>query len=731
MSGFYSELKRRNVARAGVAYLVIAWLLLQVADTLSSALHLPDWVTPFVILLLVIGFIPALVFTWVFDITPDGIVRTSDVDAGQSVSAESGRRLNYVTIAAVLMATAFLAWTKFGTEPEVSGDAAAPEASVAVLPFINMSGQEENEYFSDGLTETLLHMLAQDPNLRVSARTSSFAFKNKNLDVREIAAQLGVAHVLEGSVQRVGDKVRITAQLIRASDGSHLWSEKYDRNLDDIFVIHDEIALTVGTALSKSLLGDADREVPDGLATDNINALDFYLRALPEFTTGSYESMQNAEKFLKSALVADPNFTDAKTKLANTYVRQGMFGFLPNKVATAKASSLFEQVLIAQPSNVSARVFFVLDKMAQDRSAGKPGAILAAIEQLLELVHDAPSSVEVRVELAQLLQFNSKPERALEQYEIAIDLDPLNTETHNLLAESYATSRDWDAAHKQLNRSVAIEPRQIWATTILAEIHRRTGNAVEFIRQMENLAEMDPLDHEYPQAIAELLYELDLIEEGDRFRKQVMAIAPTSPAALKLEIVRAIRTDSEEESLATARQLIRDNANNRKAAWLRAFRHLMLAAVLRDRTQSELDYVSEYIPGFADFEDSTVGSKAYLGRSNTLEIWRSLDTEQGVLRRIDLVLARFAALEVPVARVPLVNIDILLLQGKLEAAIEAALADLFSDTVLKHMYIKDRFVTPLYAEFVADPRIEAALQKWDEEVATSREKVREYLAGSD
>ena len=731
MSGFYSELKRRNVARVGVAYLVVAWLLLQIADTLTSALHLPDWVTPFVIMLLVIGFIPAMIFTWVFEVTPDGIVRTSDLDASQTASAESNRKLNYVTIAAVLAAVAILAWTKFGAEPEVSGDAAAPDASVAVLPFVNMSGHEENEYFSDGLTETLLHMLAQNPELHVSARTSSFAFKNKNLDVREIATQLGVAHVLEGSVQRVGDKVRITVQLIRATDGFHLWSEKYDRNLDDIFLIHDEIAMTVGAALSKSILGDADPEIPESLATDNIAAFDLYLRALPEFTTGSYETMQNAEKFLKNALVADPNFTDAKAKLAETYVRQGRYGFLPNEVAVAKASSLFEQVLAAQPSNVSARVFFVLNNLIENINNGKSGVLLTAIEQFLELVHDAPSSVTARVELAQLMGANSMPERALEQYRIAISLDPLNTETHNGLAEFYVISRDWDAAHEQVNRSLAIEPRQLWATTVLAEIHSRTGNAVEFIRQTENLTEMDPLDHEYPQEIAELLYELELIDEGDHFRKQVMAIAPTSPAAQKLQIVRAIRADSEEENLAVARQLIRDDANNRKGAWFRAFRHLMLFAVLRDRTQDEFEFVSEYIPGFADFEDLTVGSKARVVRANTLEIWRNLDTEQGVLDRVDLVLARFAAIDLPVARVQIVNIDILLLQGDLEAAIQAALTDLFSESVLKHMDTKDRFVTPLYKDFVADPRIDAALQKWQDDVATSREEVRQYLAESE
>ena len=273
MAGFISELKRRNVVRVGVAYLVIAWLLLQVADTLTSALNLPDWVTQSVIVLLLLGFVLALVFAWAFEITPDGVVRTGKFESGQPAIAQATRRLDYVTIAAVVIAVILLAWAKFGAEPDGPADPLVNDASVAVLPFVNLSANEVNDYFSDGLTETVLHMLAQTPNLRVVARTSSFAFKNKEMDIRDIAGDLGVAHVLEGSVQQVGDHIRITAQLIRASDGTHLWSEKYDRQLVDIFAIHDEIALAVGSQLSKSLIGNADSTVPKGLATRNLDAL--------------------------------------------------------------------------------------------------------------------------------------------------------------------------------------------------------------------------------------------------------------------------------------------------------------------------------------------------------------------------------------------------------------------------------------------------------------------------
>ena len=731
MSGFYSELKRRNVARVGVAYLVIAWLLLQIADTLTSTLNLPDWVAQSVVLLLVIGFIPTLVFAWVFEITADGVVRSRDIDASQTASSESNRRLDYVTIAAVLAATALLAWTKFGTESDIIGDPAAFEASVAVLPFVNMSGNEENEYFSDGLTENLLHMLAQIPELRVSARTSSFAFKNRNLDVREIAGQLSVAHILEGSVQRVGNNVRITAQLIRASDGTHLWSNKYDRTLDDIFAIHDEIASAVGAELSKSILGSGNLTIPEGLATTNIEAFDLYLRALPEMAIASFESLRNAEELLKNALRKDPTFTDAKALLASNYVTLADTGAMDFDVGIVQAATLYEQVLTEQPGNAGARAFFLILEVQEAMNRGDIGARAAAIENFLELVIDAPNDVEARTFYAQILGHNSMHDKAIEQYQVAIRLDPLNSLPREMLAGVYTGLRQWEKARKELERSLEIEPRQPNIVAALAPIILRTGDAVGYVRQMQQASELDPLDYELPYAVAEILYELELIDEGDRYGSQVTAIAPNSPAAQALKIDRAIRADSESESLAVARQLIRDDADDRRHAWIRAFRHLMLTAVLRGRIQDELEFVQEYRPEFADWENKSVSWKVGLGRAQTLEIWRDLDTEQGVLDRVDVIVKAFAELNLPLSRVPIVHIDVLLLQGYLEEAIDAALTNLFSHSVLEHLNIKDRFVTPLYADFVADPRIAAALKRWDEEVVTSREEVREYLANSE
>jgi len=309
----FSELKRRNVIRVATAYVIVGWLLTEISTTLLPTFGAPDWIAKVVIFIVALAFLPVLIFAWAFEMTPEGIKREKDVDRDMSITSQTGKKLNYVTIGAVIVGIIFLGFAKTGkdseqrAETEVVITTGAP--SIAVLPFVNMSGNAENEYFSDGLTETLLHMLAQIPELKVAARTSSFAFKGKDANIREIANILEVAHVLEGSVQRAGDRVRITAQLIRADDGFHVWSENYDRTLDDIFGIQDEIAAKVGSALSASLLSGGS-EIVVGVGTENLKAYDLFLQAISENAKSSHGSLQLAEGLLKDALALDPGFHD-------------------------------------------------------------------------------------------------------------------------------------------------------------------------------------------------------------------------------------------------------------------------------------------------------------------------------------------------------------------------------------------------------------------------------------
>ncbi|MDA1063385.1 MAG: hypothetical protein O2907_03435 [Proteobacteria bacterium] len=324
----------------------------------------------------------------------------------------------------------FAAFSARQSDDAVVAGVIANEASVAVLPFVNMSNDSDNEYFSDGLTETLLHMLARVPGLKVAARTSSFAFKGQDKTIGEIARALGVAHVLEGSVQRVGDRVRITAQLIRADDGFHVWSENYDRTLDDIFGIQDEIAEKVGGALSVSLLGTPAKADITGVATSDPDAYDLYLQAINERDTYSFGGLKAAEGLLKGALTVDAEFLDAKTELANNYLHQIETGLMDGDVGYPLIMATTE-LLAADPDNVMARGIKVFTEAAITTQAiGDPQQLFDAIDELSALVNEDPDLLQLRIFLMRLYQGTQQTDQALPLMLAARALDPFNARIH-------------------------------------------------------------------------------------------------------------------------------------------------------------------------------------------------------------------------------------------------------------------------------------------------------------
>ncbi|MCJ7592005.1 MAG: hypothetical protein MUO51_11710, partial [Woeseiaceae bacterium] len=264
MSSLFQELKRRNVFRVAIAYLIVAWLILQVVDLVLDNISAPDWIMQVFMLAIAVGFPIAVIFAWAFEVTPEGVKREKFVDRSSSITSKTGRKLDRIIIGVLVIAVVMLVGDRFSirdaTIAAPSETPSAPssmvEKSVAVLPFVTMSSGEDDGYFSDGLTEEILNSLAQLPDLKVTARTSSFHFKNKDLPVQQIAEILGVEHIVEGSVRRSGDQVRITAQLIRASDGFHLWSDTYDRSVEGGFVVQTEIAEKVASALDIVLNDD-------------------------------------------------------------------------------------------------------------------------------------------------------------------------------------------------------------------------------------------------------------------------------------------------------------------------------------------------------------------------------------------------------------------------------------------------------------------------------------------
>ena len=345
MSRYFDELKRRNVFRVGAAYAVVGWLTIEVVDTLAPRMAMPEWVPGFFIILVLIGFPIALLFSWAFEMTPEGLKKTVEVDADQSITASTGQRINYVIIAALAAVVLFQQFAPdLGELASLtnSGNDAEP-ITIAVLPFSDLSAAGDQEYLGDGVAEEILNVLAGIEGLKVTSRTSAFAFKDQNRPIPEIAEILRVSHVVEGSIRKQNDKVRVTAQLIEVSDDSHIWSDTYDSDLSDIFRLQDEIAGHISSALSSRLrlaLPSVDREIPNW----DIGAYELYLRARQMVVARINYS--DAIDLLDAAILIEPDFADAWAEKA-TALALTAFGLGLDDDTVAEAYATYDLAWVA------------------------------------------------------------------------------------------------------------------------------------------------------------------------------------------------------------------------------------------------------------------------------------------------------------------------------------------------------------------------------------------------
>ena len=401
---FFKELKRRNVFKIAIAYIIVSWLLLQVSDTLIPALHLPEWFHSGVAFVLIIGFPITTIIAWAFEITPDGIQRES----GDS------------------MATEPLKTIKTNTTVDAK--------SIAVLPFANMSNDNEQEHFCDGLTEELLNVLANLPDLRVASRTSCFAFKDKSVDLPAAANKLHVAHILEGSVRKSGSNIRITAQLIEVSTDSHLWSESYDRQLDDIFAIQDDIARQILDAL-KLKLGAVPSEHP---TTSNSEAYEYFLRGRGYASSKGSKDQDLAIKLFQKAVVLDPGFVRAWIKLAQSSANFSMYGKggkRCQKIAAEAAKRATELAPDYAESHMANGYAFL---------AGKQYA--AAETEFFEAIERNPKLSIAYHYLARSAYHQGQLDKALKYFNKSTELNSDDYESPLLAVPIYEKSHDQDNA---------------------------------------------------------------------------------------------------------------------------------------------------------------------------------------------------------------------------------------------------------------------------------------------
>jgi TolB-like protein len=352
----YTELKRRNVFRVGIAYAVASWVLLQIVDVIIPIFELPAWAAKLIFVILAIGLVPALIFAWAFEMTPEGLKKESEVDRSASIVGTTGRKLNFVITGFLVVAVALLLVERQLKpveieEPgsEVASEESQEEISIAVLPFVNMSSDAEQEFFSDGITEQILNSLASVKELKVAGRTSSFAFKGQNDDLRRIGDALGVNHILEGSVRKAGAKVRITAQLIQVDNGFHLWSETYDRELTDVFAIQDEIANEILKQLRSKLL--TEEVVVAETRRTNPEVYELYLRAKQRIYTRIRPEIETAVDELDEAIQLDQEYAPvfAQRGIAILLLSDQQYGSIPNDESARRAKRYFDQALRLDP----------------------------------------------------------------------------------------------------------------------------------------------------------------------------------------------------------------------------------------------------------------------------------------------------------------------------------------------------------------------------------------------
>lgn len=485
---FFTELKRRHVFKVGIAYVVVAWLILQVADTLLGNLNLPEWTFRLILVLLTIGFPLAIMLAWAYDLSPDGIKRTLASDDKDTSQASE----------------------RPAPDSRVSS-ATPPKASVAVLPFVNMSGDKSNEYFSDGLAEELLNVLAKIDQLKVAARTSSFHFKGQTGNVAEIASSLGVATVLEGSVRQSGSRIRITAQLISATDGYHLWSETYDRELDDIFKVQDEIASSVAAALKVKLLGQEGEKITAS-GTNDTAAFQAYLRGMHYKNQGSdKDAMRNAVRAFENAIELDPQYAQAYAGLASSWDLLTTNSFIRFEEGIPNIASSAARAIELGPDLADG--YLVQGRMLLHYKLDQQGA-RKAINMAMKL---NPGNSEVQVEFARISCYFGDVEASVSAANKALELDPVSKYAHYFLGHVLYFGRRYDEAIRVFQDLLRLDPVYPRPRYTMGMCIFMKGDAVRGLEEVAN----EPLSWMQQSGSAILLHKLGRHAEAEEFMRKL------------------------------------------------------------------------------------------------------------------------------------------------------------------------------------------------------------------
>jgi TolB-like protein/Tfp pilus assembly protein PilF len=579
---FIDELRRRNVFRVGIAYAIATWVLLQITEVITPILDLPDWAPKLIFVILAVGFVPALIFAWAFELTPEGIKKEKDVDRSESITHHTGRKLDFAIIAVLVLAVGLLLADRFSGKPAPDAEQVTNK-SIAVLPFVNISSDKEQEYFSDGITEEILNSLASVKELKVAGRTSSFAFKGQNQDLRRIGDLLGVEHILEGSVRKSGTTVRITAQLVQVEDGFHLWSDTYDRELTDVFAIQDEIANEILNQLKARLL---DEEQPAIMSprTDP-EVYDLYLLAKQRLYSRTRHTIESAVELLDQAIAKDPDYAPAYAQrgIATMFLSDRSYGTIPQAEALVQGKRFIDTALEKDPQLAEAWAGLGLYHI------NRPAEHEQAIDALTKALSINPNLINASNWLQSTLVATGNPRGALQILEQMTQRDPLYRPGFGNAVNLYNTFGQQEKAKALIDQFSKYDPNAVHLLRADATNRFYSGESAEGLRLAEQAYRLAPTD-----AVSHFWFTVGLAQT-----LQLERIAEEGIDFFQVEAFDLL--GRREEAFELAFELSREGELwNLFALYNRA-----------DRSQELIDYLEERWPGLdtfaADYPHNEVG----------------------------------------------------------------------------------------------------------------------------
>jgi TolB-like protein/Flp pilus assembly protein TadD len=476
MKNFFAELKRRNVYKVAVAYAVVSWLLIQIATQVFPFFEIPNWAVRLVVLLLIIGFPVALIFSWAYEITPEGIKLESEIDPARSIARKTGRKIVAFTAVAAAIAAGLFVFQLVRTRSTTSESADAstiPKKSIAVLPFDNLSEDKSNAYFAEGVQDEILTRLAKVADLKVISRTSTQHFKSAPENLPEIAKQLGVSNILEGSVQKAGEQVRVNVQLINALNDTHLWADTFDRKLTDIFAVESEIAKTIAESLQAKITG-SEKTAISKKPTENPEAHELYLKGRYFWNRRSTASLRKAGDYFQQAIDLDPNYALAYAGLADVH------SLLPVYAGTAPKDDV-------PTALAAARKAVELDSNLAEAHTSLGNALVSnaqlklAEQEFRRAIELNPNYATAHQWLSECLFGQGRFPESLDEIERAYELDPLSLIINASYASSLSGVGRYEDAVKQARKTLDLDPDLIPGNEILGQTYEAEGKLDEAI----------------------------------------------------------------------------------------------------------------------------------------------------------------------------------------------------------------------------------------------------------